>query len=44
MGEGEIAEVTSGLIWLRKVLVETLNFWISCVTVSFASKTWYFNL
>jgi hypothetical protein len=39
MGRGEIAEVTSGLMWLRKVLVATLNFWIHCITVSFASKT-----
>jgi len=41
MGRGEIAEVTIGLMWLRKVLVATLKFWIHRVTVSFANKTWH---
>jgi hypothetical protein len=33
-------EVTRGLMCLRKVVVATRKFWIQCVTVSFASKTW----
>jgi hypothetical protein len=34
-----IAEVTGGLVWLRRVLVDALTFWIHCVTVSISRKT-----
>ena len=40
-GRGEIAEVTIGLMCLRKVLVATPSFWFHCLTLSFASKEWH---